>query len=62
MSRKWIAILAALVGLTLYLWAVLWLGDRVQTLHWALQVPFFVVAGIAWAFPIRRLMFWAAGK
>ena len=27
-----------------------------------LQVPFFVVAGIAWAFPAKWLMFWAAGQ
>lgn len=62
MSRKWIAIGAALIGLTLYLWVVLWLGDHVQTWHWALQIPFFVAAGIGWAFPIKRLMFWAARK
>ena len=30
--------------------------------HWLLQVPFFVVAGIAWAFPAKWLMFWAAGQ
>lgn len=62
MSRKLIACLAALVGLTLYLGGVLWLGDHVQTLHWALQVPFYVAAGILWAFPIRWLMFWSVRR
>jgi hypothetical protein len=62
MSRKLIAFLVAPVGLLLYLGAVLWLGDHVQRLHWALQVPFFVAGGILWAFPIRWLMIWAAGR
>ena len=36
-------------------------ADHVLTQHWALQVPFFLVAGIVWAFPAKWLMFWAAG-
>ena len=61
MSRTLPAVLIGLLFLLLYLGLVLWAGDWVQTLHWALQVPFYVVAGFAWALPIRALMFWAAG-
>ncbi len=61
MSRTLPAVLIGLLFLLFYLALVLWLGDRVQTLHWAVQVPFYVVAGIAWVVPIRALMFWAAG-
>ncbi len=33
-----------------------------QPQHWLLQVPYFVIAGVAWAFPAKWLMFWAAGQ
>jgi hypothetical protein len=61
MSRTLPALLLGLAFLLLYLGLVLWAGDWVQTQHWLLQVPFYVVAGIAWVVPIRALMFWAAG-
>ncbi|MDB5368498.1 MAG: hypothetical protein JWP20_56 [Roseomonas sp.] len=60
MSRTPLALLIGFIGLLLYLGAVLWLGDYVQQLHWAVQVPFYVAAGIAWAFPTRALILWAA--
>jgi hypothetical protein len=60
MSRNSLALLAGSVGLLLYLGLVLWVGDWVQHLHWALQVPYFVLAGFVWVFPIRSLIYWAA--
>jgi hypothetical protein len=60
MSRTSLALLAGSVGLLLYLGLVLWVGDWVQRLHWALQVPYFVLAGFVWVFPIRSLIYWAA--
>jgi hypothetical protein len=30
--------------------------------HWAFQIFYFVLAGIAWVFPVRWLMLWAVGK
>ncbi|MFZ6761549.1 DUF2842 domain-containing protein [Roseomonas sp. KE0001] len=62
MPRILLATLLGLAGLLLYLGLVLWLGDRVQRLHWTLQLVFYVLAGFVWVFPIRRLMFWAARK
>jgi len=61
MSRTSIALLIGSIGLLLYLVLVLWIGDWVQGLHWALQVPYFVVAGFIWVFPVRSLIYWAAG-
>lgn len=61
MSRTPLALLIGFFGLLLYLAVVLWIGDWVQTLHWAIQVPYYVLAGFAWVFPIKALMFWAAG-
>jgi hypothetical protein len=33
----------------------------VLALHWLLQLAYFLVAGLAWVPPARRLMFWGAG-
>ena len=62
MSRIAIAVPVGLLGFFLYVGLVLKAADHVLGWHWLLQVPFFVVAGIAWAFPAKWLMFWAAGQ
>ncbi len=62
MPRPALALIAFLLGFFAYLAVVLALADWVQGQHWLLQVPFFLVAGIAWVFPTKRLMFWAAGR
>lgn len=59
MSRAPIAFIAGIVGFCLYMAAVVVLGDTVQTLHWAIQAVYFVVAGSVWVLPIRWLMFWS---
>ena len=62
MSRIAIAVPVGLLGFFLYVGLVLMAADHVLGWHWLAQVPFFVVAGIAWAFPAKWLMFWAAGQ
>ena len=62
MPRILLACLLAFLFLAFYLVVVLYAADGVLRLHWALQVPFFVLAGLAWVVPIRRLMFWAAQR
>jgi hypothetical protein len=54
------ACVAGLSGMLIYLFVVLWAGDYVQLWHWALQVPFYVLAGFLWVFPVLRLIYWAA--
>ncbi len=61
MSRKSLALIIGFFGLIAYLVLVLWVGDWVQTLHWAIQVPFYVLAGFVWVFPVKALMLWAVG-
>lgn len=61
MSRAAIAVPAGLLGFVLYVGAVVALADQVLAMHWAVQAAYFVVAGIAWAFPARWLMLWAGG-
>lgn len=59
MNRAAIAVPLGLLGFLAYLLAVLALADRVLAWHWALQVPFFLVAGTAWAWPAHKLVLWA---
>jgi hypothetical protein len=59
MSRTPLALLIGLAGLLLYFGLVLRLGDWVQTLHWTVQVVFYVLAGFLWVFPTRSLILWA---
>ncbi len=60
MSRIPLAVLAFLIGFTAYVAAAVALADHVLMLHWTVQAVYFVVAGVAWAWPARALMFWAA--
>ncbi|WP_149540772.1 DUF2842 domain-containing protein [Siccirubricoccus phaeus] len=62
MPRILLASLAGLLGFFLYVVLVLQAADWVLSLHWALQIPFFLIAGTAWAWPARWLMFWGAGQ
>ena len=60
MSRIPFAVLVFLVGFAAYVGAAVVLADQVLVLHWTVQALYFVVAGVAWAWPARALMFWAA--
>ena len=62
MSRVAIAVLVGLLGFLLYVGAVVALADRVLGLHWIVQTLYFIAAGIAWAWPAQRLMYWAARR
>ena len=62
MSRTALALPLGLLGFAFYVGAVVALADRVIGTHWALEMLYFLVAGIAWAFPARWLMLWAGGK
>ena len=54
------ALVIGLLGFGLYVGAAVALADHVLRLHWTVQALYFVLAGIAWAFPARALMLWAA--
>ena len=62
MSRTAIAVLVGLLGFLLYVGAAVALADRVVGLHWVVQTAYFVLAGVAWAWPAQRLMYWAARR
>jgi hypothetical protein len=61
MSRPILALLAGVFGFAFYVALVVVLADWVLTLHWTVQLAYFLAAGLAWVPPARRLMFWGAG-
>ena len=58
--RIWVASIGGVLGFLLYVAAVMVVADHVLGWHWLLQVPFFAAAGIAWVWPAKWLMIWAA--
>jgi hypothetical protein len=55
-----VALIAGLVGFLAYLLVVLEVAALLAGAHWAVELLFFAVAGIVWAFPAARLIRWAA--
>jgi len=50
--------LILLSGLVAYALAMVWLAVSVLPDHWAVQIIFYPLAGIAWAFPAKPLIAW----
>jgi hypothetical protein len=61
MPRILIASLAGIAGFCAYIWLVVVLADHVIPLHWAVELLYFIAAGILWVWPAKRLMVWGAG-
>ncbi len=62
MPRILIAVLVFLAGFIAYIAIAIILADYVLPLHWTVQALYFIVTGIAWAWPARALMVWAARR
>jgi membrane protein implicated in regulation of membrane protease activity len=60
MPRPLLALLIGLAGFALYVAVVVVIADWVLPLHWLVQLAYFAVAGVAWVWPARALMFWGA--
>ncbi len=56
-TKKLVGFLIFLPMLMLYFFAAAALGERVPDTQ-LLKVPYYLVAGIAWAFPSKYLMAW----
>ena len=61
MPRIAVAGIAGVLGFLIYVGVVVALADHVLRLHWLVQLLYFVVVGIAWAWPAKWLMVWGAG-
>jgi hypothetical protein len=56
--RRLLAAFGVLVFLAAYVWAVIWIGDRLPDNMW-IDLLFYGVAGIAWGVPLIPLLRWA---
>jgi len=56
--RKLLGTIIILVGLVAYALGAIWLAIEVLPDHWAVQLVFYPIAGIAWAFPAKPLIDW----
>jgi hypothetical protein len=56
--RKVVGMAVLLVGLFVYVLAIMEVGARLIDTHWAVQAVFYLVAGVIWAFPLKPLMAW----
>lgn len=57
--RSTLAFVAILVFLALYVWLAATLGDWLPD-HWAVELAFYLVAGLAWVPVAGSLMKWGA--
>ncbi len=55
--KKLIGMAILVPGLAAYLFAAAALGEATPD-HWLVRLVYFVVAGVAWAFPVKHLMRW----
>jgi len=62
MTRILFATIVGLVGFVAYLAGAVVLADQVATLHWTVQLAYFLVAGVLWVVPAHFLVLWAARK
>lgn len=60
--RKVIGIIVLLTFLGVYAICAGLLGERLSGTHWALQVVYYCIAGVAWALPLKPLLSWMHSK
>ncbi len=61
-NRSFIGMFVMIVGLTLYAFAAAALGDYLIDWPVAVQVIYYLIAGILWIFPAKRLLYWMGNK
>ena len=59
-SRSLVGMLLLIGGLGAYAFLVAALGDLLISMPLAIQVIYYLVAGIIWILPVRRLLQWMA--
>jgi len=62
MSRASVAVAIGLAGFITYVALATALADHVIGRHWAVEIVYFVLTGLLWVWPMKRLMYWAARK
>jgi len=57
-TRKLIGMIVLILGLFAYIALVVTVATTWLPGHWAVQLAFYAVAGVAWAVPLKPFMAW----
>lgn len=61
-ARRAIGAAVILLYLTVYVIVAVTIGSHLTDAPWFLQLPFYAIAGICWALPLRPLFSWLGRK
>lgn len=59
-ARRAVAALAIVVFLAVYVWAAIFVADRLPDAAW-IDALYFLIVGTAWGVPLLPLLKWAEG-
>lgn len=61
-NRSLIGMTAMIIGLTLYAFLAAGVGNLMDDWHLALQMPYYLIAGLIWIYPAKKLLEWMGGQ
>lgn len=61
-SRSAIGMFALIFGLTAYAFMAAAVGELLGDMSLAVQTVYYLVAGLLWIWPAKKLIFWMGGK
>lgn len=61
-SRSGIGMLILLVGLTAYAFLAAGIGNLLDDWPLMVQMTYYLIAGIVWIFPVKKLLQWMGGQ
>ena len=61
-SRSGNGMLILIIGLTLYAFLAAGIGNLLDDWNLAVQMTYYLIAGVIWIFPVKKLLQWMGGK
>lgn len=61
-SRSFIGMAVMIIGITLYAFLAAGIGNLIVEWHWAIQMSYYLVAGLIWLYPAKKLLQWMGGQ
>lgn len=60
--RSFIGMVILLTGLSLYAFLAAGIGNLMSDWHLAIQMIYYLVAGLIWIIPVKKLLAWMGGQ
>lgn len=61
-SRSLIGMATMIIGLTLYAFLAAGIGNLMDDWHLAIQMTYYLIAGLVWIYPAKKLLEWMGGQ